>query len=115
MAKRHDKTYGNIRFSRKTTEQYVVLLDTAAWSSFIRKDDPYKYVGKIKLSCNLNVRDANNRKMNTRGTINLSIEVGNRFEMVKFKVVEALVTNILLGCDYCDRHIEYIKPKQRTM
>lgn len=63
----------------------------------------------------MNVRDVNNRKVNTSDTINLSVEVGNRVRIANFNVVERLATNILLGCDFCNRHIEAIKPTQRIV
>lgn len=56
-----------------------------------------------------------NRKVHTSGTINLAVEIGNKAEMVTFNVVERLATNILLSCDYCDRHVEAIKPGQRLV
>lgn len=35
--------------------------------------------------------------------------------MVNFNLVERLATNILLGCAYCDRHIEAMKLRKRIV
>lgn len=116
MENRSSKIYANLGFTSRSTKRYVVLLDTEAESSYIRK-----YViltkswNKIKPSPNINVQDANNRKVNTSGTINIAVEIGNKVEMVTLNVVKHLATDLKLGCDYCDGHVEAIKPQQRIM
>lgn len=70
---------------------------------------------KIKASNNIDVWEANNRKVHTIGRITISFEIGGRVEMVNFNVVERRGTSVLLGCDYFDRQIEAIKPYQRTV
>lgn len=93
----------------------MVLLETRAGSSFIRKDViPAKVWNKIKPSRNVNVRDANNRKLHTNGTIKLFFEVENKVALVTVNIVEHLAT-ILLGCEYFDPHVEAIKPRQRIV
>lgn len=46
------------------------------------------------------------------GTIAIAFEIGNHVEIAKSNVVERLVTNVLMGCDYYDRHVEEIKLRQ---
>ena len=41
--------------------------------------------------------------------------MGSRFEVVKFNVVERLGTDVILGCDFCDKHIEAIRPRKRLI
>ena len=41
--------------------------------------------------------------------------MGSRFEVVKFNVVERLGTHVILGCDFCDKHIEAICPRKRLI
>lgn len=36
-------------------------------------------------------------------------------ELVNFNVVDRLETDVLICCDYCDRQIEEIKPRQRIV
>ena len=57
------------------------------------------------LEVEYNVKDANNRRVAIDGTINLAVQVGSRFEVIKFNVVERLGTDVILGCDFCDKHI----------
>lgn len=98
MARRTYKIYANIRLARRATKPYAVALDTGAASSFIRKDViSQRMWNLIKTSKRLNVRDANNCKVHTSGTIALTVEVRNRVEVVNFIVVEQLATNVLLG------------------
>lgn len=67
---------------------------------------------KIKSSWKLDVRDANNRKVQKSESINLAVDVFNRVKSVNLNVVERLRPNILLGCHYGDRYIEEIKPRK---
>lgn len=61
------------------------------------------------------MRDDNNDKDHTSRTPWIAVEVGNSFEVVNFNVVELIETKILLCCDYCDRHVEAIKQRQRIV
>lgn len=87
MAKMNYKIYANIGFTRRSTQRYVVLLDTGDGSSFIRKEFiPTNMWNRIKPSCNLNVH--------TSGNISLAVEVGNRVEILNFNFVDRLAANI---------------------
>ena len=61
------------------------------------------------------IRDAGNRRVALRGTINLTVELGTRVEVVPFLVVDRLSTQVILGCDFCDKHVESIRPRQRVI
>lgn len=92
------------------------MLDSRAGYSFIGKDViTTKLWSKVKPSRNVNVRDAGNHKVHTSGTINIAVKIGNNVEMVTFNVVERLSTNILLGYNCFDLHIEVIKSRQRLV
>ena len=49
------------------------------------------------------------------GTIRLSVKIGAQTEEVQFLVAEKLAKVIILGCDYCDQHLESIKPLRRII
>ena len=53
--------------------------------------------------------------MNVGGKITLAMELGKRFEAVSFYAVESLCTQVLLGCDFCDKHVESIRPLKRVV
>lgn len=40
------------------------------------------------------------------------MEIRSHSTTVKLYVVEKLVTYLILGCDFCDKHIEEIRPRQ---
>ena len=61
------------------------------------------------------IKDAGNRNGKIDGKINLTVELGHRVEAISFYVVERLTTQIILGCDFCDKHVEEIKPRQRLV
>ena len=62
-----------------------------------------------------NIRDANNRRVQISGTVNLTVRIGNRTENVRFNVVERLGTDVIIGCDYLDKHVEAIRPRKRAI
>ena len=63
------------------------------------------------MNLDTNVKDANNRRVSIAGTVNLTVQVGTRSEIVKFNVVERLGTDVILGCDYCDKNVKAIRPR----
>lgn len=113
MAKLNWKIYFNIGFTLRATQRCIVMLDISSAYNFIQKDViPKRTWYKIKLSLNLNVFDANILKFHTIRTT-IAIKIVNRVEMMNWNVVERIATNILLGWNYCDRHVESIKPLQQ--
>lgn len=97
-----------------TTRRLATILDTGSGRSFITKDILTQPVWKsIKPSNNgMNIRDANNRSVRVEGTIDLVINIGGTVEPVRFDVVEHLATQIISGCDYCDKLVESIPRRQ---
>ena len=61
------------------------------------------------------IKDAGNRNVKTAGKISLTVMSGNRVENISFYVVERLTTQVILVCDFCDKHVEEIKPQQRLV
>lgn len=49
------------------------------------------------------------------GTIDLVVDIGRSVETVRFHVVERLATQVILGCSYCDKPIESIRPRQQMV
>jgi len=117
MAKRNYKVYANIGQTQSMTKRFVTVLDTGAGSSFIRTDElPNRLREEIKpLTDEANVRNASGKPVHIRGTITLSVNLGCRTDEVTFMVVDNLATAVILGCDYCDKHIEAIRPRRRMV
>ena len=117
LAKRNYKVYAYLGLTKKSTNRYMVVLDTGAGSSFIRRNALPSEAWKLirPLHSTVRIRDANNRSLNIQGTVNLTCTVGGRSEIVTFYVVERLATEVILGCDYCDKHVESIRPRRRLV
>ena len=59
------------------------------------------------------IKDAGNCNFRIAGKITLTVMLGHRVESISFYSVERLTTQVILGCDFCDKHVEAIKPRQR--
>lgn len=76
--------------------------DHGAGSSFIRKrilptdNWPRKQLVELKNP----VRDANNRLVNNCSVIDLFFEIGGSGKVIRFQIVERLVTELIIGCKY---------------
>jgi len=117
MVRRNYKVYANLGITRRQTRRYSVILDTGAGSSFIRKDVLHERAWKLIRPdpSPLTTTDANNRQIQPLGIISLAVDIGGRVEVINFKVVERLAVPVILGCDYCDKHVEAIKRRQRIV
>ena len=115
MVRRNYKVYANLGITRRQTRRYSVILDTGAGSSFIRKDVLHEKAWKLIRPdpSPIKTKDANNRPIQPVGVVSLAVDIGGRVEVINFKVVERLAVPVILGCDYCDKHVEAIKPRQR--
>ena len=47
--------------------------------------------------------------------IRKSVQIGIKTEGFQLLVAEKLATAVILGCDYCDQHVESIKPRRRII
>ncbi len=117
LAKQNYKVRAMIGMSTQSMVELISVLDTGAGSSFIRKDALSEEVqAEIKpLGNEVRVRDANKRQLRLAGTVDLKVTIGNRDQLVTFYVAEQLATPVILGCDFCDKHIEAIKPRRRVV
>lgn len=118
MARRNYKIEAYIGHTRRALKRYSVVLDTGAGSSFLKAaliPDELRHLIR-PLEDNISVRDASNRIVMIGGTITLVVNIGNRTSTnVTFNVVERLGTDVILGCDFCDSHVEAIRPRLRVI
>ncbi len=96
---------------------FASVLDTGAGSSFIRKElIPRTLLDQVKsVSERLDIRDASNRRVSILGKLRLRVRLGGRTEWVHFNVVHNLGTDVILGCDFLDRHVDAIRPRNRLV
>ena len=117
LAKRNYKVHANIGHGLSSLHRYTAVLDTGAGSSFIRKSELSPGLLKHLRSTDTKVmvRDANNRPLSISGKVNLTVQIGTRASVVSFHVVDNLAAPVIIGCDFCDRHIEAIRPRRRCV
>ena len=117
MAKRNYKIHADIGITRRATRRFVAVLDTGAGPSFIRRDVLPEDIGAFirKEPTAPKIIDANKRKVEIDGVIDLSVNIGGRVETVRFNVVPRLAVDVIIGCDFCDKHIEAIRPRKRLV
>lgn len=114
MSRSNEKVYENLGFTRRSTCRYAVILDTGAGSSFIHKDALPKMKWKlIKPARSDNrIQDLGNHQVNIAGTVDLYVEVGTQVATIEVYVVDKLGTNVILGCDFCDKNIKEISARR---
>ena len=61
------------------------------------------------------IRDANKGRVHTLGTLSLQCQIGACSMRVNFVVCERLSVPVILGCDFCDRYVEAIRPRRRLV
>ena len=115
MRKRNFKVYTDIGVKPALLARRLSVIDTGAGSNFIRKDDLPRGVTNIRHGPMPNVADANNNPIKMTGLVNLVVRLGTRLVRVEFIVCERLAAPMILGCDFCDRFVEAIYPRQKCI
>jgi len=114
MAKRNYKIHADIGITRRFTKRFVAVLDTGAGPSFIKRNVLPHGINHLlrKSTSETKIVDANERQVEVDGVIELSVIIGGRVESVQFNVVPRLAVDVIIGCDFCDKHIEAIRPRK---
>ncbi len=117
MKRQNYRVHAYVGRSSKALTRMTVVIDTGAGSSFIRKDTlPDSIQSAIQpYHLRSNIRDANNRRVQIAGTVKLAVRIGHTTDNINFNVVERLGTEVIIGCDYLDKHVEAIRPRQRRV
>lgn len=55
------------------------------------------------------------RPVNICGVIDLFVDIGVRGKAIRFDVVERLATDVIVRCDSCYEHVEYIRPRKQEV
>lgn len=58
-------------------------------------------------------RDASSRLVLIEETPSFSVQVGSQFAIVEHSVFEGLRTKLLLSCDFCEAHVDAMRPRNR--
>ena len=116
LAKRNYKVHAYIGPKDLPMMRHVAVLDTGAGHNFIRLDQlPPAARRMIRQRALPDIRDANKGRVRSLGVVSLRVQVGLYQSRVDFVVCERLSVPVILGCDYCDRHIEAIRPRSKEI
>ena len=116
MAKRNYKVYADIGRSRQLLTRRLRVLDTGAGPNFIRKDElPQGFEEYLRYGPLSNIGDANNKPLSMLGIIDLLVRLGTYLVKVDFIVCDRLAAPVILGCEYCDRFVEAIRPRKKLV
>lgn len=69
----------------------------------------------IRAGPTLDIADANNRPLRTVGYLPLVLRLGTYVVQLDFVVCDSLAAPVILGCDFCDRFVEAIRPRAKTV
>ena len=116
LAKRNYKVHAYIGPKGMPMMRHVTVLDTGAGHNFIRFDQlPPSAHRMIRQRILPDIRDANKGRVQSLGVITLRVQLGLYQSRVDFVVCERLSVPVILGCDFCDRHVEAIRPRSKEV
>ena len=69
----------------------------------------------VSLGPTQDIGDANNRPLRTVGTIKMPVRLGRFVATAKFIVCEKLAVQLIICADYCDRFVEAIYPRKKSV
>ncbi|CAN8069508.1 unnamed protein product, partial [Agarophyton chilense] len=94
----------------------LTVLDTGAGPNFIVESLlPLPLRSQIRLGVAPDFADANNNPLSTVGTVTLVVRLGSFVVKLDFIVCRKLATPIILGCDFCDKFIDAIRPRLKRV
>jgi len=97
----------------------VVVVDIGAGPNLVRRSalapDWLHQVVTSKEEERVRLRDANNTRLRTSGTVTLWIQTGARIVPVTFLVVDDLSVPVILGCTFIDDNTHAILPQDRSI
>ena len=115
MMKRNYKTCCDIAPNRLLMRKILSVVDTEAGPNFIRKDE-LPPEAEIDTGSKLpGISDANDNPIHMLGTTQQVFRLGHRVVSLTFIVFKTLAAPLILGCDFCDRFVEAIFPRQKTI
>jgi len=89
-------------------------LDTGAVPNLV-KLEAIPDGAEIQSADHVPIRGANGKPIDVAGRVYLTVRLGTQVSKREFLVCERLATDLILGCDYCDRHVEAILPRKRLV
>ena len=116
LARKNYKVYADIGPTVGLMSRVLSVLDTGAGPNLVRKSElPPGMETLVSFGPTQDIGDANNRPLRTLGTIRMPVRLGKFVAAAEFIVCERLAVPLILGADYCDRFVEAIYPRRKTV
>ena len=108
----HFKVMVLLGTSRTLMHTVLAILDTGAGPNLVRESLLPKdwRDHAVKQNAYPHIRDANGRKLNVEGVVQLYLDVGGQNLGVRFLVCRNLAVKAILGCDFIRRYVQGIFP-----
>ena len=116
MRKRNFKVYADIGDSPTRLLRTLSVLDTGAGPNFIGKNAlPAEDLTPLSYGPLPDIADANSNPIQIKGITRLLVRLKTRAYWVEFILCVSLAAPVILVCDFCDKHVEAILPRQRLV
>jgi Retroviral aspartyl protease len=117
LASRNYKVSATVGVSTVVATPVYAILDTGAGPNLVREDvlpeDWTRY--RTTEEPSFQVVGASGRPLPQRGVLTLCVQLGQLKARAKFIVVKHLTAGCILGCQFIDRHVKSILPKERRV
>jgi Retroviral aspartyl protease len=117
MASRNCKVSATVGVTTAVATPVYAILDTGAGPNLVREDvlpeDWLRY--RMAGETTYQVTGANGRSLPQRGVVTLWVQLGRLRAQARFIVVKHLAAGCILGCQFIDRHVKRIHPKEKRL
>jgi transposase InsO family protein len=117
LISRNYKVSATIGLSTKVATTVRAILDTGAGPNLVKESvlpedwERHRIVGDT----DYRIVGAGGRRLNHRGMLVLYVELGHLRVKAQFIVVAGLAADCILGCQFIDRHVRTITPKDKRV
>jgi hypothetical protein len=117
MASRNYKVSATVCVSTAVATHVYAILDRGAGPNLVQEDvlpeDWLRY--RVAGDATYQVIGANGRSLPQRGVVTLWVQLGRLRAQARFIVVKQLAAGCILGCQFIDRHVKSIHPKEKRV
>lgn len=116
IARRTHEIYADRGMSTQYMGHQLSVLDTGATPNLINFENvPPALWAHMCCGPALDIIDANNNPLQPVGYLPLVVRLGTCMVQQFFVVCNTLAAPVILGCDFCDRFVEAIRPRAKTV
>jgi hypothetical protein len=117
LKSRNYKVSATVGVTTVVAKPVRAILDTGAGPNLVREDILPENWERYRVPDEpaFNIVGAGGRRLRQRGTITLFLELGGLRVKAQFLVVAGLAAECILGCQFIDRHVRNILPKEKKI